>query len=123
MDNLSEAFRNISIAIAASHRLGWIALGLYIEKMNVAPPANPYYKTLLEYHQAMGDEYKFQESIMAWADDYRMILFPNEFIQRLDAIDDGDGAFYTKELQKSLILRRAQRARNEIKNMWGNIKC
>jgi hypothetical protein len=115
---MAEAMRYLAMAIAASHRLGWIALGLYIERMNAAPPANPFYKTILEYRRAMNDPYEFLESIMGWADDHRMVHFPEEFSRRLDAIDDGWGVYHIKEMQKAHIIRRYQRARNEIENIW-----
>lgn len=117
---MAEAMRYLAMAIAASNRLGWIALGLYIERMNVAVPANPFYKTALEYHRAMNTPYVLHDSIMAWADDYRMVLFPMEFCQRLDAIDDGWGVFHIKEMQKSMLIRRQQRARLELENAWGS---
>ena len=116
---MAQAMRYLAMAIAASHRLGWIALGLYIERMNVsAPKDTPFYKTLLEYQRAMNVEYKFHESMMAWADDIRMLYFPDEFVMRLDAIDDTWEPFHVKEMQKGTIMRRQQRARLEIEGAW-----
>jgi len=115
---MAEAMRYLAMGIAASRRLGWIALGLYIQKMNVPVPSNPFYKTLIEYHRAMKTEYQFTESIMVWADDYRMVLFPDEYVKRLDAINDGWGHYHQKEMQKATIMRRACRARLELDNAW-----
>ena len=108
------------MAIAASKRLGWIALGIYIERMNVLAPMalRSRYKTMLDWQQATNKEFKLADSLMEWADDYRMVLFPDEFIERLDAIDESKLQFATKELHKAQILRRATRARLELEGSW-----
>ncbi len=108
------------MAAAAGRRLGWIALGIYIERMSVPPPlvVRAKYKNTLEWKRITDGEYKFSESIMEWADDYRMALYPNEFIARLEAIDESTIPFHKKELQKALLLRKLNRARVEIEGSW-----
>lgn len=112
---MAEAMKYLAMAIAASRRLGWIALGLYIERMSTPAPlvVRARYKTSLEHYRAI-EGYQFKESIMAWADDYRMVLFPNELDARIEAIDEGWEPFYIKEQRKKVVLRRAERAKQEI---------
>jgi hypothetical protein len=116
---MGDAMKHLAMAIAASQRLGWIALGLYIRKMNISVVENPFYKTLIEYHRAMHSEYEFMESIMTWADEYRMVLFPGEFLKRLDAIDNEPSLYHIKERQRRIITRKAERAKLELSGAWG----
>lgn len=115
---LAIAMRYVAIAIASSRRLGWIALGLYIQRMNLTIPM-PGYKTSLEYHRAICDDYYAVETTMAWADDFRMIMF-NELVKRMEAIDDTWDALWIKEERKRLVMKKAQRARLELENAWLN---
>jgi hypothetical protein len=116
---MAETMRFIAMAIAASHRLGWIALGLYIQRINLPAEKNPFYEKLIDYHRAMGNEYHFFESAMKWADDFRMVMF-NELALRVDAIEDNWGPFQIKQQQKSLLMRRAQQTQLELEGAWIN---
>lgn len=108
------------MAIASSKRLGWIALGIYIQRMNIPAATNPFYKTIIDYHRAMSDSYHMIETTMTWADDYRMVMFPNELIQRLEAIDNEWDSYLVKKKRKLFIRRRAERARLELTEAWSN---
>jgi len=113
--------RYVAIAYAASRRLGWIALGLYIQRMKQELPRTPnriYYKTLLDYHRAAGNTYHFVETCLGWADDFRMAMYPEELGQRLDAIEDSWQSYIAKQSQKNVLIRKAQRARLELENAW-----
>lgn len=118
---MAEAMKYLAMGIASSRRLGWIALGLYIVRMNM--PASkrgapmPVYKTMLDYYRAIKGTYKLQETMMSWADDLRMVYFPDELLERLDAIDESWNPFQVKELQKEMVIRRVRRARVELDNM------
>lgn len=113
--------RYVAMAYASSRRLGWIALALYIQRMKMPLPKakdGPFYKSLIEYHRAMGNVYHFVETCMGWADDFRMAMYQTELVQRLDAIEDNWGTYLTKQSQKNTIMRKAQRARRELENAW-----
>ncbi len=122
MEELAKAMRYVGMAICASRRLGWIALGIYITKMNAPAPLalRARYKTLLEYYRGTAGyyhsrEYELIRSIMEVADDYRMVLYPKEFLARLDAIDKSNLSERAKETQTELILKRANKAKAELK--------
>lgn len=114
-----KAMRYLAMAIAASRRLGWIALGLYIHRVNMSATKTMLYDKLIDYHRAMNNDYHFVETSMKWADDYRMVMF-GELAKRLDAIDDNWGTRFFKENQKSILIRRATNARAEIEGAWLN---
>lgn len=118
---LAEAFRQVGMAIAASKRLGWIALGLYIMRMNaVVIEENPFYDSIIEYHRAMGSGYQFIELAMGWADDHRMAMFPEELSMRIEVIDNNWGHIVKKQQQKAMLIRRTKRAQNELFSSWSN---
>lgn len=118
MEELAKAMKYVGMAISASRRLGWIALGIYIKKMSAPAPLamRARYKTLIEYYRRTR-EYEFMPSIMEWADDYRMVLYPNEFLARLDAIDRSSLSEKAKETQAEIILKRANKAKVELKEL------
>lgn len=74
---MCELFRQLGIAIRANHRLGWIALGIYIKRMQSPCPSNPFYNTYLDYFRSMG-EYKFNDDFFCYAEDFRFLVFPSE---------------------------------------------
>lgn len=121
MEVMAKAMKHLAMAIAASRRLGWIALALYIKRMGMGLPKTPgrvYFKTLLEYHRSMGNDYHFVETCMQWADDFRMAMYHGELIRRLDIIDSSRNSFLNNQLQKNNLLRRAQRALLELEDAW-----
>lgn len=119
MIEFAKAMRYVAMAIASSRRLGWIALGLYIQRMNLSMKNMPAFDTCLDYYRVINDDYHAVETTMAWADDYRMVMF-NELVERMEAIDDTWDKFWIKEQRKSLVMKRVARTRLELEDAWLN---
>src|SRR6266568_8677302 len=103
---MDQLFRQIGIAIGASKRLGWIALGLCIERLHTYVYMNPNV-LMFEYYKSRNEGIDhLLTTMMMWADDYRMALFPAELKSRLILIDSCGNSYKYQEYKKSTLIRR-----------------
>jgi hypothetical protein len=114
---MDDVFSQIGIAIGASKRLGWIALGLYIERLRQPGhnSRNGYHETMHEYYRRYNPQhYEMSNVMMMWSDDYRMALFPDELKQRLTMIEGGRATSAVKAAKQNTLVNRAASAKLKL---------